>query len=300
MKNSSYFEEIKECKICPRKCKVNRYETPGFCKAKDTLKIALASLHNWEEPCISGIKGSGTIFFSYCNLRCVYCQNYEISRGYGKKVSVKRFSDICLELQNSGAHNINLVTPTHFVPQIIEGINIAKSEGLSIPIVYNTGGYELVNTIKKLDGIVNIYLTDLKYYDDLYAVKYSNAKDYFKIATKALEEMFNQVGKPLIENDIMVKGVIVRILLLPGLLDDAKKIVKYLYDKYNDKIFISIMNQYTPVIKTNYEELNKKVDKEDYDELVDYAYDLGIRNAFIQEGDASDTCFIPKFDKRGV
>lgn len=300
MKNSCYIKKIEECSICPRKCKVNRFKNVGFCKAKNTLKIALASLHQWEEPCISGAKGSGAIFFSYCNLRCVYCQNYEISRGYGKDVSVKRFSEICLELQQLGAHNINLVTPTHYVLQIIEGINIAKKRGLNIPVVYNTSGYELVETVKSLEGIVDIYLTDLKYYDDLYAEKYSNAKNYFEIATKAIEEMFLQIGEPIIEEGIMKKGIIVRILLLPGLVEDAKNIVKYLYDKYKDKIFISIMNQYTPVVETPYEELNKKVDIEDYNELVDYAYDLGVRNAFIQEDDASDTCFIPKFDKRGV
>lgn len=298
MKNSC--SDLKKCTVCPRKCKVNRFENVGFCKATDKLKIALASLHNWEEPCISGQKGSGTIFFSYCNLRCVYCQNYEISRGYGKEISVNRFSEICLELQEKGAHNINLVTPTHYAPQIIEGINKAKKKGLNIPVVYNTGGYELVETIKKLEGTIDVYLTDLKYYDDLYAQKYSNARNYFNVASKAIEEMFNQVGEPLIEEGIMKKGMIVRILLLPGLLEDAKKIVKYLYDKYKDKIFISIMNQYTPVVETPYEELNKKVNIEDYNELVDYAYDLGVRNAFIQEDDAADTCFIPKFDKRGV
>ena len=300
MKNSSYIKDLEKCTVCPRKCKVNRFKNVGFCKASDKLKIALASLHNWEEPCISGQKGSGTIFFSYCNLRCVYCQNYEISRGYGKEISVNRFSEICLELQEKGAHNINLVTPTHYVPQIIEGINSARKRGLNIPIVYNTGGYELVETIKKLEGIIDVYLTDLKYYNHLYAEKYSNAKNYFEITTKAIEEMFHQVGEPIIEDSIMKKGIIVRVLLLPGLVEDAKKIVKYLYDKYKDKIFISIMNQYTPVVETPYEELNKKVNIEDYNELVDYAYDLGVRNAFVQDDDASDTCFIPKFDKRGV
>ena len=298
MKNKC--DELKQCIICPRKCKVNRTKSVGFCKASVTLKIALASLHEWEEPCISGTRGSGAIFFSYCNLRCVYCQNYKISRGFGKEVSIERFSEICLELQNEGAHNINLVTPTHYIPQIIDGIKKAKSKGLNIPIVYNTGGYELVDSIKKLNGIVDIYLTDLKYYADLYGEKYSNAKKYFEVASSALDEMFNQVGKNIIEAGIMKRGIIVRVLLLPGLVEDAKKIVEYLYDKYKDNIFISIMNQYTPVRDTPYPELNRKVDKKDYDELVDYAYDLGIRNAFIQEDDASDLCFVPNFDKRGV
>lgn len=291
---------LKSCTLCPRNCKVNRYEELGYCKAPGKLKLALASLHNWEEPCISGDFGSGTIFFSNCNMGCVYCQNYKISSGYGKMITVKRFAQICIELQNKNAHNINLVTPTPYVPLIIKGIREAKRLGLYIPIVYNTSSYENVETIKMLDQTVDIYLADLKYYEDKYAVKYSNTSNYFEYATKAIEEMYNQVGTPIIKNGLMKKGVIVRVLLLPGLLEDAKKIIKYLYDKYRDDIFISIMNQYTPVRKLKFEELNNKVSEESYNELINYACDLGITNAFIQEGETQLESFIPNFNKQGI
>lgn len=291
---------LKSCTLCPRNCKVNRYEELGYCKAPGKLKLALASLHNWEEPCISGDFGSGTIFFSNCNMGCVYCQNYKISSGYGKMITVKRFAQICIELQNKKAHNINLVTPTPYVPLIIKGIREAKRLGLYIPIVYNTSSYENVETIKMLDQTVDIYLADLKYYEDKYAVKYSNTSNYFEYATKAIEEMYNQVGTPIIENGLMKKGIIVRVLLLPGLLEDAKKIIKYLYDKYRDDIFISIMNQYTPVRKLKFEELNNKVSEESYNELINYACDLGITNAFIQEGETQLESFIPNFNKQGI
>ena len=291
---------LKSCTLCPRNCKVNRYEQFGYCKAPGKLKLALASLHNWEEPCISGDFGSGTIFFSNCNMGCVYCQNYKISSGCGKMITVKRFAQICIELQNKKAHNINLVTPTPYVPLIIKGIREAKRLGLYIPIVYNTSSYENVETIKMLDQTVDIYLADLKYYEDKYAVKYSNTSNYFEYATKAIEEMYNQVGTPIIKNGLMKKGVIVRVLLLPGLLEDAKKIIKYLYDKYRDDIFISIMNQYTPVRKLKFEELNNKVSEESYNELINYACDLGITNAFIQEGETQLESFIPNFNKQGI
>lgn len=291
---------LKSCTLCPRNCKVNRYEQFGYCKAPGKLKLALASLHNWEEPCISGDFGSGTIFFSNCNMGCVYCQNYKISSGYGKMITVKRFAQICIELQNKKAHNINLVTPTPYVPLIIKGIREAKRLGLYIPIVYNTSSYENVETIKMLNKTVDIYLADLKYYEDKYAVKYSNTSNYFEYATKAIEEMYNQVGTPIIKNGLMKKGVIVRVLLLPGLLEDAKKIIKYLYDKYRDDIFISIMNQYTPVRKLKFEELNNKVSEESYNELINYACDLGITNAFIQEGETQLESFIPNFNKQGI
>ncbi len=291
---------LKSCKLCPRNCTVNRYEKVGYCKANEKIKVALASVHMWEEPIVSGNNGSGTIFFSNCNLKCVYCQNYKISEGFGKYISIDRFSDICIELQNKMVNNINLVTPTHYVPQIVKGIKLARKKGLKIPVVYNTSSYENVDTINLLKGTIDVYLADLKYYDDSYAIKYSNAREYFKVASKAIEEMYNQVGDPIIENEIITKGVIVRILLLPGLLEDAKKLVKYLYSKYKDHIYISLMNQYTPVRKTKYAELNQKVRQEDYDDLVDYACDLGVVNAFVQESDAINESFIPNFDKRGV
>ena len=291
---------LKKCDLCPRNCLVNRYEKVGYCRAKAKLKIALASIHMWEEPVISGRDGSGTIFFSHCNLGCIFCQNYKIRNGYGKEITIKRFSEICLELQSRGANNINLVTPTHYVPLIGKGLIQAKNRGLIIPIVYNTSSYENESTIDSMKGLVDIYLADLKYYDDSYAKKYSNCNNYFEVATKSIEKMVEQVGSPIIHNGLMKRGVIVRILLLPGLLEDAKKIIKYLYETYHDNIYISIMNQYTPVDKYVYEELNNKVAESVYDELVNFAYDIGVRNAFIQEGETQKDSFIPNFNLENV
>ena len=291
---------LKKCDLCPRNCLVNRYEKVGYCRAKAKLKIALASIHMWEEPVISGRDGSGTIFFSHCNLGCIFCQNYKIRNGYGKEITIKRFSEICLELQSRGANNINLVTPTHYVPLIRKGLIQAKNRGLIIPIVYNTSSYENESTIDSMKGLVDIYLADLKYYDDSYAKKYSNCNNYFEVATKAIGKMVEQVGSPIIHNGLMKRGVIVRVLLLPGLLEDAKKIIKYLYETYHDNIYISIMNQYTPVDKYVYEELNNKVAESVYDELVNFAYDIGVRNAFIQEGETQNDSFIPNFNLENV
>lgn len=291
---------LKKCDLCPRNCLVNRYENVGYCRAKAKLKIALASIHMWEEPVISGRDGSGTIFFSHCNLGCIFCQNYKIRNGYGKEISIKIFSEICLELQSRGANNINLVTPTHYVPLIRKGLIQAKNRGLIIPIVYNTSSYENEVTIESMKGLVDVYLADLKYYDDNYAKKYSNCNNYFEVATKAIGKMVEQVGSPIIHNGLMKRGVIVRVLLLPGLLEDAKKIIKYLYETYHDNIYISIMNQYTPVDKYVYEELNNKVAESVYDELVNFAYDIGVRNAFIQEGETQKDSFIPNFNLENV
>ena len=288
---------LEKCNLCPRNCLVNRTKEKGFCGCGDKMIIAKAYLHMWEEPCISGDNGSGTIFFSGCNLRCIFCQNYQISNELvGHEVSIEDFSKICLNLEKQGANNINLVTPTPYVPLIIEGIKLAKKKGLKIPIIYNTSSYENVETIKMLDGIVDIYLPDLKYYDDEYAIKYSNAKDYFINASNAILEMYKQVGKPIFKDGIMQKGIIVRHLMLPGLLDDSKRILDYLYKTYKNNIYISIMNQYTP-IKTfkNYTNLNNKVSDDDYDNLINYAIDLGIKKAFIQEGETQSESFIPDF-----
>ena len=294
------MNDLKKCDLCPRNCLVNRYEKVGYCHAKAKLKIALASIHMWEEPVISGRDGSGTIFFSHCNLGCIFCQNYKIRNGYGKEITIKRFSEICLELQSMGANNINLVTPTHYVPLIRKGLIEAKNRGLIIPIVYNTSSYENEATIESMKGLVDVYLADLKYYDDSYAKKYSNCNNYFEVATKAIGKMVEQVGSPIIHNGLMKRGVIIRILLLPGLLEDAKKIIKYLYETYHDNIYISIMNQYTPVDKYVYEELNNKVAESVYDELVNFAYDIGVRNAFIQEGETQKDSFIPNFNLENV
>ena len=285
------------CTLCPRNCRVNRYKTVGACGANSKLKIAYYSLHEWEEPIISGTNGSGTVFFSNCNLKCIFCQNNDISeKGYGKETTIDRLREIYLELQDKGAHNINLVTPTHYVPQIIESLDI-KGKSLNIPIVYNTSSYENVETIKMLDGLVDVYLADLKYYDSSLGEKYSHCSNYFEVASKAIDEMYKQVGSPVIENDLIKKGLVVRILILPGEVEDAKRIVKYLYDKYKDNIYISLMNQYTPMKEfKDYPNLNNKLDDNDYNEVIDYAEDLGVENAFIQVGETADTSFIPKFN----
>lgn len=293
---------MSSCKLCPRGCGVDRNKNLGFCQASEDITLARASLHYWEEPCLSGDKGSGTIFFSHCNMKCIFCQNYDIStKNFGYKVSIERFADICLELQKKGALNINLVTPSHYIDKIREGLILAKEKGLKIPVVYNTGSYDSVESLKMLEGIIDIYLPDLKYYDDKYAVKYSCVKNYFEYASKAIEEMYRQVGIPIFDSDgIMKKGVIVRHLMLPGLVEDSKKIISYLYDKYKDNIYMSIMNQYTPIRKLEYDNLNRKLTKEEYDEMIDYAYDLGIRNCFVQEEETQSESFIPIFDGRGV
>lgn len=293
-------KELDCCKICPRNCKVNRMLNQiGYCGVGKNLKVARAALHFWEEPPISGNQGSGTIFFSGCNLKCVYCQNYEISTGgKGKEISLEKFVELCLDLQQQGANNINLVTPTHYIPLIKEGILMAKKKGLTIPIVYNSSGYESVESLKELDGIIDVYLPDFKYYDETLAVTYSKAPHYFSIASKAIQEMFRQVGPCQFDDQgIIKKGVIVRHLLLPTHENDSKKIINYLYQTYHDDIFISIMNQYTVTRKLPYPELNQTVSDIEYDDLINYALDLGITNAFIQEGGTASESFIPNFDE---
>lgn len=295
---------LKNCRLCGRNCGVNRLNGElGFCNSGKNVKIARVSLHNWEEPCISGTNGSGTIFFSNCNLKCVFCQNYKISStGFGQEISIERLSKIFLEQQQRGAHNINLVTPTHYVPQIIKALDIAKSQGLSIPILFNTNGYENSETIKALNGYIDVYLPDLKYFSNKYSIKYSNAPDYFEKASTAIKEMFLQVGEAKFdENGLIQKGVIIRHLMLPGLLFDSKKIIDYIYKTYGDSIYISIMNQYTPMYNAkNFPEINKSLNPKHYDSLVDYCLSLGIKNAFIQEGGTSSENFVPDFDLRGI
>ena len=289
------------CMLCPRNCKVNRNNGElGFCRAGNKIKIARYSLHYWEEPCISSENGSGTIFFSCCNLKCIFCQNYDISsKNMGKEINIERFSEICLELQELGALNINLVTPTMYIPLIKDGIILAKKKGLRIPIVYNSSGYESVDALKELDKLIDIYLPDFKYYDDNLAYDFSLV-DYLENTKKAIQEMYRQVGDPVIENGIMKKGIIVRHLLLPSHSDDSKKILKYLYNTYKNNIFISIMNQYTPIRKLKYIELNKKIDNKIYEEIIDYAYNLGIRNCFVQDDETQSESFIPIFNNEGV
>ncbi len=296
--SGDFMNTYEKCNLCPHNCNINRKRKLGICKASDKVKIAKFCLYMYEEPCISGENGSGAVFFSGCNMKCIYCQNYEISEECkGKEVCKEDLVDLYLTLQKEKAHNVNLVTPTPYVPTIKESIILAKQRGLSIPIVYNTSSYENVNTIKELDGLIDIYLPDLKYFDDNLAIKYSKSKDYFKYATLAIEEMYKQVGKVVFdEKGILKKGVIIRHLILPNNKEDSKKIIKYIYDTYKDNVIISIMNQYTPVKNYKYEELNNKITKEDYEEIIDYAYDLGIRNAYVQEDGTVSASFIPKWD----
>ncbi len=293
----------KLCNLCPRECNIDRSVTTGFCGMSDNVHIARAALHMWEEPCISGEEGSGTVFFTGCTLRCVFCQNYNIAAGkVGKSVTVDRLSQIFMELQQKGANNINLVTPTHYVPQIVSAVKKAKHKGLVLPIVYNTSGYETVETLKMLDGVVDVYLPDFKYMSEEVAYKYSKAKDYPIVAKSALAEMYRQTGPAVLNsNGIMTKGVIVRHLVLPGQVQEAKSIVEYLYHTYHDKLFMSIMNQYTPLPQVKeYPEINRKVTEAEYDEVVDYAINLGVECAYIQEGETAKESFIPDFDYEGV
>jgi len=295
---------LESCNLCPRNCNVNRLDNKlGFCLSGKNVKISRVSLHNWEEPCISGTKGSGTVFFSNCNLRCVFCQNHTISQeGFGKEVSIERLSEIFLEQQERGAHNINLVTPTHYVYQIIEAIKTAKKNGLSIPILYNSNGYENVETIKMLKGYIDVYLPDLKYFSDKFAVKYSKAPNYFMVASKAISEMVSQVGVPVFDdNNLIQKGVIIRHLMLPGLLFDSKKVIDYIYNTFGDSVYISIMNQYTPMYTAEkYPEINKPLNPKHYDALIDYSLSIGVKNGFIQETGTNSKDFVPEFDLRGV
>lgn len=297
---------MERCNLCPRNCDVARKQGQiGVCGVSgDGIVGARAALHMWEEPCISGEHGSGTVFFSGCPLRCIYCQNYQIARAeIGKFISVERLSEIFLELQNEKqAENINLVTPTHYTMEIIEAVCSAKKQGLHIPIVYNCSGYEKVETLKKLEEIVDIYLTDFKYVDKSLAARYSKAPDYPEVARNALAEMVRQVGKPKFdEREMMIQGVIVRHLVLPNAVDNAKEVVKYVYETYGNQVFLSLMNQYTPLPQVKeYPEINRKVTEEEYDEVVDYAIEIGVEQAFIQEGETAEESFIPAFDCEGI
>ncbi len=289
------------CTLCPRECKINRFEKLGFCGEGATLTATRAALHMWEEPPISGSKGSGTVFFRGCNLKCIYCQNYSIAHNQGgREISTQELAHAFLNLQNMGAHNINLVTPTHFLPHVIEGVKTAKKKGLNIPIVYNTSGYEKATAIRLLKDTVDIFLTDFKYIKKETAVKYSAAENYVECAKDALCEMVKMAPVPIFENGLMKKGVIVRLLLLPNHLIETKMIVKYLYETYGDDIYISLMNQYTPIKKHKYENLNRTVTDYEYKSLIDYARSLGIKNAFIQKGETAKESFIPSFDNTGI
>lgn len=334
------FSEYNSCSLCPRGCSINRNENKtGYCKQNSEIKAARAALHFWEEPCISGTSGSGTVFFSGCTLGCVFCQNEKIAKGnIGKTISVERLTEIFLELQEKGANNINLVTAGHFQPSVADALEDAKAKGLVLPIVYNTSSYESLDTIKSLDGLVDIYLPDLKYISSELSRRYSRAENYFEVACQNIREMVRQTGEPLFRikpkhmmqesyemweseaalpisaseyNEIcdmdeeteilMQRGTIVRHLLLPGCVEDSKRVIGYLLDTYGDKIYISIMNQFTPLKNVSaYPELNRKVTETEYDEVINYAINQGIENAFIQEGDVAEESFIPDFSYEGL
>ena len=301
MKNMNKYEN---CLLCPRKCGINRRTgQTGVCGVSSEIKVARAALHYWEEPCISGKKGSGAVFFSGCSLHCVFCQNREISDGKeGKVISKERLSDIFIELADKGANNINLVTPGQYIPDIVWAVNDAKSRGMKLPIIYNTSGYENVTELKLLEGIVDVYLPDFKYMDSTLSARYSRAKDYPSVAKQALSEMVRQQPDVVIDDatGLIQKGVIVRQLLLPGHVNDAKAVLKYLYDTYHDHVYISMMSQFTPIALKDYPEINRTVTKREYERLVNYALEIGITNAFIQEGDVAKDSFIPAFDCEGV
>lgn len=301
MKNMNKYEN---CLLCPRKCGINRSTgQTGVCGVSSEIKVARAALHYWEEPCISGKRGSGAVFFSGCSLHCVFCQNREISDGKeGKVISKERLSDIFIELADKGANNINLVTPGQYIPDIVWAVNDAKSRGMKLPIIYNTSGYENVTELKLLEGIVDVYLPDFKYMDSTLSARYSRAKDYPSVAKQVLSEMVRQQPDVVIDDatGLIQKGVIVRQLLLPGHVNDAKAVLKYLYDTYHDHVYISMMSQFTPIALKDYPEINRTVTKREYERLVNYALEIGIMNAFIQEGDVAKDSFIPAFDCEGV
>ena len=295
---------MEACRLCPRECDVNRLEgKKGFCGVDAKVMVARAALHMWEEPCISGKEGSGAVFFSGCSLGCGFCQNRQISRGQsGKQITIEHLVDIFLNLQEQKANNINLVTAGQFLPQVAEALKRAKARGLHIPVVYNSSGYEKTEMLNMLDGLVDIYLPDFKYMDPELAGKYSHAKDYPQVAKLALEEMVRQTGMPEFDSRGMMKrGVIVRHLLLPGHVKNSKNVLKYLYETYRDKIYISMMNQYTPMPTMKDDpQLSRKVTDREYERLIDYAISLGLNNGFIQEGETAKESFIPEFDGEGV
>ncbi len=294
------LEELTKCEICPHNCKVNRLNgNTGRCKCDDKVKIALASVHHFEEPCISGENGSGTVFFSGCNLSCKFCQNYEISQlGKGIEITIEELAHIFIKQQNKGVHNINLVTPTMYVYQIIEAIKIARKKGLNIPIIYNSNGYENVETIKKLNGYIDVYLPDLKYYDDELGLRYSGIKDYFNYSTKAILEMYKQVGAPEFDEDgNIIKGLMIRHLILPNQIKNSKHILKWIKENIDENVYINIMAQYFPSYKAKkIEGLNRKLTQEEYQKIENFVYELDIKNGYMQELGEHEEEYVPNFD----
>ena len=295
---------LKSCNLCPRNCGTDRTVSLGFCLAPQNPTVARAALHFWEEPCISGTQGSGTVFFSGCNLKCVYCQNIEISKkAFGKEVSLQRLGEIFLELQEMGAHNINLVSPTPYVPQIIEAIDMIRDR-IHIPLVYNTGGYETEDTIGMLDGYIDIFLTDIKYYRSKLSETYSKAEDYFTHSISAARKMIDQVGKPKFDKAGMLKsGVIIRHLCLPGQREDSIRVLDEIKSNLQDDGFIlSLMSQYTPIdgLSEDYPELCRKITTFEYSKVVDHAITLGLDKGYTQNRQSAKKDFTPPFDLTGI
>ena len=291
-------KELECCTICPHNCKINRTKNPGRCKSTDKIKIALYSIHNFDEPCISGEKGSGTIFFSNCNMNCIFCQNYEISQlGRGKEITIEELANVMIKQQERNVQNINLVTPTSYALHIVEAIKIARKKGLEIPIVYNTNGYESVETLKLLEGYVDIYLPDLKYYYDDLAKKYSKVDNYFEIATKAIQEMYRQVGTPVLdENGVMKKGLMIRHLILPNEVQNSKKVLKWIKENIDSNVYVSIMAQYFPTYKAKEDKyLNRKLTNKEYSEIEQYLYLLDIENGYMQDLGKHEEEYVPDF-----
>ena len=294
------LEKLQRCEICPHDCKVNRLQRHmGRCKCNDKIKIALASVHHFEEPCISGKNGSGTIFFSNCNLNCKFCQNYEISQeGKGIEITIEELADIFIKQQEKKVHNINLVTPTMYAYQIIEAIKIARKKGLNIPIIYNSNGYENVQTIKDLNGYIDVYLPDLKYYDNDLGLKYSGIKNYFEYASKAILEMYKQVGSPKFDkNGNILKGLMIRHLVLPNNIENSKNVLKWIKENIDENVYINIKAQYFPTYKAKgIKELNRKLSKEEYEEIENFVYGLNIKNGYMQELGEHEEEYVPDFN----
>lgn len=297
----NYFND---CRLCPRNCSIDRtIGGLGYCKSSSEIRAALASVHKWEEPPISGANGSGTIFFSGCNLRCVFCQNYDISsQNKGKTISVERLSNIMLELQERGVHNINLVTAVHFVPSILKAIEESRENGLKIPIIYNSSGYEKVDTIKMLEGYVDIYLPDIKYFEPELSRKYSNASDYFKYTSKAVLEMYKQAGQNKFDsNGVLEKGLIIRHMVLPSCKDDSFKILDWIKENIGTETYISLLNQYTPMYHANqYKEINRKLMSLEYTRVIDHFFEIGFKNGYMQQKASATSEFTPAFDLSGL
>ena len=295
---------MESCNLCPRECGVNRITgEKGFCMSGYLPKAALASVHQWEEPPISGTKGSGTVFFSGCSLKCVFCQNYTISaENTGKEITAQRLAEIFIEQQNRDVHNINLVSAGHFLPAVKKALILAKENGLTIPVVYNSSGYEKAEALKELDGLIDVYLPDIKYFSSELSKKYSQAENYFEVASKAVEEMYRQVGKyEFDENGIMTKGVIIRHLVLPSCRKDSKEILKFIKEKFGDNVYISLLSQYTPMYKAKeFKEINRRITTFEYEDVIDYFFEIGLKNGYMQKRTSATSAYTPIFDLKGI